>query len=150
MTGLFDLEYHENKIKEYQPPLSKLDKVINWELFRNPIEKALYVEPKGAGGRPAYDKLMMFKILILQKYYNLSDEQAEFQINDRTSFKQFLNLKITDKIPDEKTIWHFKEQLANKNLSQTLFELFAKQLITQGVIAKEGSMIDASFVDVPV
>ncbi len=149
MTGLFDLEYHENKIKEYQPPLSKLDKVINWELFRNPIEKALYVEPKGAGGRPAYDKLMMFKILILQKYYNLSDEQAEFQINDRTSFKQFLNLKITDKIPDEKTIWHFKEQLANKNLSQTLFELFAKQLITQGVIAKEGSMIDASFVDVP-
>jgi len=149
MAGLFDLEYHEKKIKEYQPPLAKLDKVIDWELFREPIEKALYEEPKGAGGRPPYDKLMMFKILILQKYYNLSDEQTEFQINDRTSFKQFLGLKIGDKIPDEKTIWHFKEQLANKNLSKELFELFTKQLIDKGIIAKEGSMVDASFVDVP-
>jgi IS5 family transposase len=109
----------------------------------------LYVEPKGAGGRPAFDKVMMFKILILQKYYNLSDEQTEFQINDRTSFKQFLGLKIGDRVPDEKTVWHFKEQLANKDLSQKLFNLFAEQLITQGIVAKEGSMIDASFVDVP-
>ena len=149
MAGLFDLEYHENKIRQYQPPLAKLDLVIDWQIFREPIEKALYVEPKGTGGRPPYDKLMMFKILILQKYYNLSDEQTEFQINDRTSFKQFLDLKIGDKIPDEKTIWHFKEQLSNKNLSQKLFELFTKQLMNKGIIAKEGSMIDASFVDVP-
>jgi len=149
MAGLFDLEYHEKKIKEYQPPLAKLDKVIGWEIFRKPIEEALYEEPKGAGGRPAYDKLMMFKILILQKYYNLSDEQTEFQINDRTSFKLFLGLKIGDKIPDQKTIWYFKEQLVNKDVSQKLFELFTKQLINKGIIAKEGSMIDASFVDVP-
>jgi len=121
LDKLFDLEFHERKIKEYQPPLAKLDKVINWEMFRKPIEEALYVEPKGAGGRPPFDKLMMFKILILQKYYNLSDEQTEFHINDRTSFKQFLGLKIADTIPDEKTIWHFKEQLANKDLSQSLF-----------------------------
>jgi transposase len=149
LNGLFDLEYHENRIKEYQPPLAKLDKVINWELFRESMEKGLYVKSKGAGGRPPYDKIMMFKILILQKYYNLPDEQTEFQINDRTSFKQFLNLRIGDKIPDEKTIWYFKEQLANKNLSKELFELFAKQLMNKGIIAKEGSMIDASFVDVP-
>ena len=149
MAGLFDLEYHEKKIKEYQPPLTKLNKVIQWEMFRTVIEEALYVEPKGAGGRPAYDKVMMFKILILQKYYNLSDEQTEFQINDRTSFKQFLDLKLGDTIPDQKTIWHFKEQLANKDISQKLFELFAKQLMHKGIIAKEGSMVDATFVDVP-
>lgn len=149
MAGLFDLEFHEKKIKEYQPPLAKLDKVIDWEMFRKSIEEALYVEPKGAGGRPPFDKLMMFKILILQKYYNLSDEQTEFQINDRTSFKQFLGLKIGDTIPDEKTIWNFKEQLANKNLSEQLFVLFTKQLMSKGIIAKEGSIVDASFVDVP-
>jgi len=149
MVGLFDTEYHERKIKEYQPPLSKLDKVINWELFREPIEKALYVESKGAGGRPSFDKIMMFKILILQKYYNLSDEQTEFQINDRTSFKQFLGLKIGSVVPDEKTVWLFKEKLSQTNLSKQLFNLFAQELITQGIIAKEGSMIDASFVDVP-
>jgi IS5 family transposase len=91
----------------------------------------------------------MFKILILQKYYNLADEQTEFQINDRTSFKQFLGLSMGDKIPDEKTIWHFKEQLSNKNLSQELFNLFTNQLLNQRIIAKEGSMVDASFVDVP-
>jgi len=149
MAGLYDLEYHENKIKEYQPPLAKLNKVVQWDMFRRPIEEALYVEPKGAGGRPPFDKLMMFKILILQKYYNLSDEQTEFQINDRTSFKQFLELKMGDTIPDQKTIWHFKEQLSNKNVSEQLFDLFVKQLMSQGIIAKEGSMIDASFVDVP-
>jgi len=149
MSGLFDLEFHEQKIKEYQPPLAKLDSVIDWEIFRKPIEEALYVEPKGAGGRPPFDKLMMFKILILQKYYNLSDEQTEFQINDRTSFKQFLGLKIGDTIPDQKTIWHFKEQLANKNLSQKLFEMFTTVLMDKGIVAKEGSIVDASFVDVP-
>jgi len=149
MAGLFDIEFHEKKIKEYQPPLVKLDKVIEWEMFRKPLEDALYVKPKGAGGRPPFDKLMMFKILILQKYYNLSDEQTEFQINDRTSFKQFLGLKIGDTIPDEKTIWHFKEQLANKNLTQQLFDQFAIMLMNKGVIAKEGSIVDATFVDVP-
>ena len=149
MVGLFDLEYHEKKIKEYQPPLAKLDLVISWELFRKPIELALYKEPKGLGGRPSFDKIMMFKILILQKYYNLSDEQTEFQINDRTSFKQFLGLKLGDTIPDQKTIWHFKEQLTNKNLSKSLFEMFTVALMDKGIIAKEGSIIDASFVDVP-
>ena len=149
MGRLYDLEEHEKKIKEYEAPLSKLNKVIEWELFRTPIEEALYVVPKGAGGRPPFDKLMMFKILILQKYYNLSDEQTEFQINDRTSFKQFLELKIGDKIPDQKTIWHFKERLVNQKVSEKLFELFTIQLMKQGIIGKEGSMIDASFVDVP-
>lgn len=149
MQGLFDLQFHEEKIKQYQPPLNRLNEVIDWELFRQPIEKALYVEPKGLGGRPPFDKVMMFKIVILQKYYNLSDDQTEFQINDRTSFKQFLNLKLGESVPDAKTIWHFKEQLTNHNLTQSLFELFTKQLLEHGIIAKEGSMVDASFVDVP-
>ena len=92
---------------------------------------------------------MMFKILILQKYYNLSDEQTEFQIKDRLSFMQFLGLQIGDKVPDEKTIWLFKEQLKEKKLSEELFNLFTGQLIGHGIVAKEGSIVDASFVDVP-
>jgi len=149
MRGLFDLESHEEKISRYQPPSAKLDRVIDWEMFREPIEQALHVAPKAAGGRPSFDRLMMFKILILQKYHNLSDEQTEFQINDRTSFKQFLGLSIEDTVPDEKTIWLFKEQLSKNNLSQKLFDLFTKQLMNNGIVAKEGSMVDASFVDVP-
>ena len=149
MAGLFDYEFQLEKINQHKPPLQKLDKVIDWEMFREPIEEALYVEPKAPGGRPSYDKLMMFKIIILQKYYNLSDEQTEFQIKDRLSFMQFLGLQIGDNVPDEKTIWFFKEQLKEKKLSKVLFELFTAQLISNGIVAREGSMVDASFVDVP-
>jgi len=149
MPGLFAYEEQLKKINAHQPALNKLDKIINWEMFRKPIEETLYVEPKAPGGRPPYDRLMMFKILILQKYYNLSDEQTEFQIKDRLSFMQFLGLQIGDKVPDEKTIWLFKEQLKEHKLNQTLFELFSAALTTHGIIAKEGSMVDATFVDVP-
>ncbi|WP_415406223.1 IS5 family transposase [Sulfurovum sp. CS9] len=149
MPGLFDYENQLEKINAHQPPLNKLDKVIDWEIFRNPIEEALYVEPKAPGGRPPFDRLMMFKILILQKYYNLSDEQTEFQIKDRLSFMQFLGLQIGDKVPDEKTIWLFKEQLKEKKLADELFNLFTGQLLSHGIVGKEGSIVDASFVDVP-
>jgi IS5 family transposase len=91
----------------------------------------------------------MFKIIILQRYYNLSDEQTEFQIKDRLSFQQFLGLQIGDKVPDEKTIWLFKEQLKEHNLSDKLYTLFTTQLIDKGIVAKEGSIVDASFVNVP-
>ena len=62
----------------------------------------------------------------------------------------FLGIKLDDKVPDENTIWHFKEKLKEHNLSQTLFDLFTDKLSEQGVVAKTGSMVDASFVDVPI
>jgi IS5 family transposase len=147
--GLFDYEFRLEDINKKQPPLQKLNAVIEWELFRKPIEKALAVQAKAPGGRPPFDKLMMFKILILQRYYNLSDAQCEFQIKDRLSFMDFLGINLHDKVPDENTIWHFKEQLKKHNLSQTLFDLFTDSLQAKGMIAKTGSMVDASFVDVP-
>lgn len=149
MRGLFDYEYQLKLINQHKPPLQKLNSVIGWEIFRSPIEEALAIEPKGLGGRPPFDRLMMFKILILQRYYNLSDEQTEFQIKDRLSFMQFLGLQIGDTVPDEKTIWLFKEQLSEKNLSDQLFERFTQMLISNGIVAKEGSIVDASFVNVP-
>jgi len=147
--GLFDYEFQLEKIKAHQPPLQKLDAIIDWEIFRKPIEEALYKEPKSNAGAKPYDRVLMFKILILQRYYNLSDEQTEFQIKDRLSFMDFLGLQIGDKIPDEKTIWLFKETLTKVNLAQTLFDTFTKRLISNGIVAKEGSIVDASFVTVP-
>ncbi|GAB1858618.1 hypothetical protein MHTCC0001_34580 [Flavobacteriaceae bacterium MHTCC 0001] len=76
---------------------------------------------KGKGGRPPYDYVLMFKILILQRYYNLSDDQTEYQINDRMSFMRFLNLTISDDIPDSKTIWNFAERLSDLGLVTQLF-----------------------------
>ena len=91
----------------------------------------------------------MFKILILQHYYNLSDEQTEYQILDRLSFCRFLGLSLDDKVPDEKTIWDFRERLTSAGLEKELFEVFAGLLASHGLIAHQGQLADASIVDVP-
>ena len=148
--GLFDYEFQLERIKAHNPPLHKLNEVIDWEMFREPIEHALYKEPKSNAGAKGYDKVMLFKILILQRYYNLSDEQTEFQIKDRLSFMDFLGITFGDKVPDEKTIWVFKDQLSKANLSSVLFDTFTHKLMENGIVAKEGSIVDASFVKVPV
>ena len=147
--GLFDYEFRLEKIKAHQPPLQKLNQIIDWEMFRDPIEKALHKEPKSNAGAKPYDRVMMFKILILQRYYNLSDEQTEFQVKDRLSFMDVLGLGLGDRVPDEKTIWLFKETITKTGLAQELFNRFTNKLIQNGIVAKEGSIVDASFVTVP-
>jgi IS5 family transposase len=91
----------------------------------------------------------MFKILILQRLYNLSDEQMEYQINDRLSFMRFLGLNISDTIPDQNTIWLFRENLTRGNVIEKLFKKFDAYLDNRGIIAHKGSIVDASFVEAP-
>lgn len=91
----------------------------------------------------------MFKALLIQSLYNLSDDQLEFQILDRASFKRFLGLKKSDKVPDSKTFWHFREQLIEKEVIMSLFKTFNETLDKAGVFANEGKMVDASFVEAP-
>ena len=71
---------------------------------------------------------MLFKILVLQRTYNISDDQTEFQINDRMSFMRFLGLSLGDKVPDTKTIWLFRENLTRTDTVQKLFDKFDKIL----------------------
>jgi transposase, IS5 family len=100
-------------------------------------------QKQSEGGRPPFDKLLMFKIIILQRYFNISDDQTEFQIKDHLSFMDFFNLELSDKIPDAKTIWLFKERLVKNGLTEKLFDLFTETLNAKGIIAKDGSMVDA-------
>ena len=131
----------------------KLKTVIDWEQFRSLIEEVCGYSLKDAkkGGRPPFDPILMLKVLILQKYYGLSDEKTELEINDRLSFLSFVGLELGDDVPDARTIWDFKERIEVKgrNGSARLFEAFAHALTLQGLIAKEGSIVDASFVDAP-
>lgn len=147
--GLFDYEFRKEEIKSWQTSIEKLNNIINWEKFRSILTGVFTKQPKGAGGAPAFDRLFLFKILILQRYYNLSDAQAEFQIKDRISFQSFLGLDICDDVPDEKTIWYFREQLVNAGVMEDMFEIFNGFLEDQGIIGKEGSIVDASFVEAP-
>ena len=150
--GLFDQDFRLEKLSKLGDPLDPLERLskgVDFELFRNLLTEKLTKLAKGKGGRPPYDYVLMFKILILQRYYNLSDDQAEFQINDRISFMRFLNLTISDDIPDSKTIWNFTERLTDIKLVQELFDLFGKELERLGLIVNEGKIIDASFVEAP-
>ena len=147
--GLFDEDERLQKISALGDPLEKLDKVINWNIFRPTLTTALRKEAKGPGGRPPYDYVMMFKILILQRLYNISDAQTEYQIQDRLSFMRFLGLTLKDAIPDEKTIWYFREQLVKAKVSEKLFKKFLNELEKHNLISRQGSIIDATFVDVP-
>jgi transposase, IS5 family len=87
--------------------------------------------------------------MILQRYYGLGDKQIEYQIIDRTSFKKFLGLESGDKVPDEKTVWSFREQITKKGLVEDLFSEFKNYLESQSLIFNEGQMIDASFTVAP-
>jgi len=107
--GLFDEADRLQEISKLGDPLEKLNTVIDWNIFKPILKKAMHKEAKGPGGRPPYDYVMMFKILILQRFYNISDAQTEYQIKDRLSFMRFLGLTLNDAIPDDKTIWYFRE-----------------------------------------
>jgi IS5 family transposase len=147
--GFWDQDIRLSKLSQLGDPLEKLNNGIDFELFRNLLEEKLSKLPKGPGGRPPYDYVLMFKILILQRYYNLSDEQVEYQINDRMSFMRFLDLTMADDIPDSRTVWTFREQLTDLNLVEELFSLFIKELESLNLIVNEGKIMDASFVEVP-
>jgi IS5 family transposase len=147
--GFWDQDFRLNKLSQLGDPLEKLNKGIEFEIFKLILDDGLSKEPKGPGGRPPYDYVMMFKIMILQRYFNLSDEQAEFQINDRMSFMRFLDLTIADDIPDSRTIWDFREKLTDLGLVEELFSVFLKELDKLNLIVNEGKIIDASFVEVP-
>jgi IS5 family transposase len=149
--GLFDDHFLLERLTKLKDPLIKLNKHIDWQIFSPVLNQALIDSEKDStkGGRPPFDRLLMFKILVLQGIYNLSDDQMEFQITDRRSFMRFLELKTSDKVPDSKTIWTFRETLIEKDVIEKLFEQFNAVLDQQGIFANEGRMVDASFVEVP-
>ena len=147
--GFFDQDIRLSKLSKLGDPLETLNNGVDFELFRVLLEDNLSKAAKGKGGRRPFDYVMMFKILILQRYYNLSDDQVEFQINDRMSFMRFLNLTISDDIPDSKTVWNFRQQIVDLDLVEKLFDLFLKELKNLNLVVSEGKIIDASFVEVP-
>ncbi len=147
---LFDEEERQQRLSKIGNPLDKLSKVIDFEMFRNELEDAvLNKEKKSRAGAKPYDVVMMFKIMVIQRYYNLSDDQTEYQIEDRQSFRRFLGLSSGDKVPDAKTIWLFREKLVKSGASEVLFQKFVNFLNSKNMAFNEGRMVDASFVLAP-
>lgn len=122
---------------------------VDFELFRPELEAALAYADGSKGGRPPFDPVTMFKILVIQAQNNLSDERAEFLISDRLSFMRFLGLSLGDRVPDATTIWLFRERLVKAGASKRLFERFDQAVRNAGYIAMSGQIVDASLVPAP-
>lgn len=147
--GFFDLQNRYESLSSEGDPLEKLDKVVDWKVFLPLINRAFERERKSEAGRKPYNRILMLKLLILQSLYNLSDHSVCFQARDRLSFMRFLKVGLGEKIPDEKTLWAFREVLTKGRVIEKLFRRFDNYLSNQGLQASCGSIVDATIVEVP-
>ena len=147
LNGLFDLVNRLEYLTESGDMLPRLKELVPWEDFRGELE-VIYDHESHADRRP-FDVVMMFKILILQSLYNLSDDEMEYQIMDRLSFMRFLDIALDSRVPDAKTIWLFRSKLEEHKLTRKLFDKFNAFLAESGFVAKKGQIVDATIVRVP-
>ena len=146
---LFDVDDRLKRLSDLGDRLEAFRAAVDFELFRAELNVALGYSNGSEGGRPPFDPVMMFKILVIQATNNLSDERAEFLINDRLSFMRFLGLGLAERIPDARTIWLFREKLTKAGAIKTLFERFDATLRQTGYIAMSGQIVDASLIAAP-
>ena len=142
--GFFDSDERLKALSAAGDPLERLAKVVDFEVFRGELEAALSRSDRAKGGRPPYDPVLMFKVLVLQTLYTLSDDQTEYQLKDRLSFMRFVGLALHDPVPDAKTVWLFREQLARAGAAERLFAHFDALLRAKGWLAMGGQIPGSS------
>ncbi len=147
--SFFDETKCLTKISKLGDVLVQLSAIINWNGFAPVLNKAIPRTKNPKGGRPPMDNLLMFKILIIKRLYNLSHDQTEYQINDRLSFRRFLGLDFGDIVPDAKTIWLYEDLLSKSEVGKDLFDMFFGAIEKKGYVTRTGSIVDASFVEAP-
>ena len=145
--GFFDVDDRLRWLNEAGDPLARLAAVVDFEMFRDELERALPRSDRAKGGRPPYDAVLMFRLLVLQTLYTLSDEQTEYQVRDRLSFMRFVGLALGDPVPDAKTLWLFREQLTRAGAIEALFARFDRLLRDAGYLAMGGQIVDATVVE---
>ncbi len=153
-AGFFDVDERLEELSAKGDALERLNGLVDFELFRPDLEKAVPRADRSRGGRPPFDHVFMFKVLILQASHGLSDERTEFLIKDRLSFMRFLGLGLADAVPDANTIWTFREALTRASLRgrpaiEVLFGAYEAALTRAGFLAMGGQIIDASIVAAP-
>src|SRR5512138_2647398 len=145
--GFFDADERLKVLSAAGDPLERLAAVVDFELFRGELETALERSDRSKGGRPPYDAVLMFKALVLQTLYTLSDDATAYQLRDRLSFMRFCGLALHDPVPDAKTIWLYREQLTRAGVIDRLFERFDAILRGRGFLAMGGQIVDATVIE---
>lgn len=149
-NSLFDLENRYASLSKTGDPLERLNAIIDWEIFRPILERMDAKVRKSRAGRKPTCRILMFKMLILQKLNGLSDERLQYQVTDRLSFMRFLGVELAGNVPDARTVWAFREALKEHQLTDALFDRLNQALAEIGIELKSGQIIDATFVPVPI
>lgn len=147
--SFFDLDNRYAQLSKLNDPLEELNRIIDWNLFADLLAETTTKPRKSAAGRKSFDRVMLFKMLVLQRMNNLSDDRLEYQVRDRLSFMRFLGLDLAGVVPDAKTLWAFREELKENHLIDRLFARFDECLRALEVALKSGQIIDATFVSMP-
>lgn len=133
-----------NEERKRETKLLQVSDLVDWERIRVHLE-SMYDNRSERGGRPNCDVILMFRVLVLQQWYNLSDMEAERQIADRISFMEFLGWP--DEIPDSRTIWLFRERLVRTGMYDVVWEEFQSQIDSMGLKVISGTVQDATFIE---
>jgi len=148
-AGFFDVDDRLRELSAKGDDLERIAALVDFALFRPELERAVPRADGTKGGRPAFDHVLMFKILLLQAMHGLSDERCEYLIKDRLSFMRFLGLGLADPVPDANTIWTFREALKRAGAVERLFARFDATLRAAGYLAMGGQIVDATIVAAP-
>src|SRR5208282_1349730 len=139
------LSFADNLVAEVVGAPTTLDRIaslVDW----TPIAALLSEMRGGTMGAPAYPALMLFKAMLLQQWHGLSDPELEGALKDRLSFRRFLGVSLSERLPDHSSLWRFREQLAESGLAERAFTIITAQIERAGFVLKRGTLIDASLV----
>ena len=144
MDNLINFALHEEFIKlesigSRASKLEEIKKLLDWSKFL-----LLFPEKESTRGRPSYEKILMIRLLLLQNWYGISDEELEFQVKDRVSFRSFLDFPKS--IPDYSTVWRFRDELAEDDIIEKIWVELQRQIEEKNISVKKGSIQDASFI----
>ncbi|WP_039904752.1 IS5/IS1182 family transposase, partial [Acetobacter tropicalis] len=145
-SGFFDVEERLARLSGLGDQLEAFSRTVDFDVFCPDPDKTLAYSDGSKGGRPPFDLVLMFKILVIQTLNNLSDEQTEYLINDRLSFMRFLGMGLSDRVPDAKTVCLFRERLTQAVAIERLFERFDTTLRNAGYLPISGQILDETLV----
>lgn len=147
--GFWDVEERLKELSAEGDPLEKLSATVDFELFRAVLTKALRRRDPTKGGRPGFDPVLKFKMLVLQALHGLSLQQTDYLVRDRLSWMRFCGLGPGDEVPDANTLWDFREALIQARVLDRLFGRLDQAIQDAGYLPMGGQIIDATLVAAP-
>jgi transposase, IS5 family len=148
-AGFWDVEHRLHELSEHGDPLEKLGATVDFEMFRADLVVALGPRDRAKGGRPSFDPVLKFRMLVLQALHGLSLDQTEYLVADRLSWMRFCGLGPGDGVPDANTLWDFREALIGAGALDGLFTRLDRAITQAGYLPMSGQIVDATLVAAP-